>query len=109
MKKLFFAVLAIIAFVFYGCGSDVQVTDISGIPSATAPVVGNSLATQSVEVDAATTGLNLANASSSSFSSSSSRAMCEITNVTKEALDRASNSDRILCYVKNVMICYAIN
>ena len=94
--------------------SGVAISSLSQLPKTTSPVAGSSSAASAAKFDfldsgrismnlQATTGLNMYNASNASFNGSSSRGMCELLNYTKDIVDRAAQSDRVLCYVQNVM------
>lgn len=80
-----------------------QFTTIDQLPKASDPVTssGSSL----VDGDAlfATTGVTLKNMSSSSFTTSSSQAMCEAANTLKSSFNEAVQSSVILCYIQQVI------
>lgn len=124
MKRRMFISSVIFSFVFlslYGCGDSTaptattsrgSVTSIDQLPKATGPVASASadmMSDRSWDPDylieaAASTGLGLQAATNSSFVASNSRGMCEVVNVTKEVIDRASAADRTQCYVQNTMV-----
>jgi len=106
MAKLFkSSILLGASILMLNCGgSSVELGTIDDLPQATAPVLGNSLAIASVSLNSAATGLTLKDLAGTAFNAAtSSRAMCEVAGATREALENAGQSDKILCYVKNVM------
>lgn len=113
MKKTsVFGTLAIIAMALVGCGGSTggstdtttapSATTISSLPKATSPMASASadIAVPKGVLKAATTGLNLLTATTTSFQATDSMAGCQVTNVVKSAIISASQADQILCYVQ---------
>ncbi len=86
-----------------GSGGDENVKTLNEIPRIMAPV-SQSVSASSVKISEARTGLNLYEASSTSFPIGSSNGMCQMTNLVKNLLDDAAKVDKIKCYVDRVMV-----
>lgn len=107
MKKFFVLFSLSASFLLLNAcgGSSVSLGSIDKLPQATNPVITSAAATAaSVKVDAAaTTGKNFYTETGTSFNRSSNRGMCELFNFSKEVLNSAAQTDKVLCYVKNVV------
>ena len=100
-KALISALVPLFMIACGGGGSDVSSVD--KLPKMTSPVISGTSAS-SVKVDNALTGLTYWGASSSSFTHGQSRSMCESFNITREIMNKAAQSDRILCYIQNTIV-----
>ncbi|MFH1223571.1 MAG: hypothetical protein V1647_04430 [Pseudomonadota bacterium] len=98
--SVLFVFVAVLVFAFCG-GSSSGVSSLDDLPKMTSPVVSGSAA--SVRVSAATTGVPFWGTSQTSFTAGMSRSMCESFNVTREILNRAAQSDKVLCYIQNTI------
>lgn len=90
-----------------GSSSD-GVSTLSDLPLSSGPVVSgssSSLSSKGLNIltkALASTGITLKTMSNSSFTSASSLAMCEHSNMLKQAVNEAVQGDLILCYVKQM-------
>lgn len=84
--------------------SSIALTTIDQLPRATGPVVDSATGSlsQALTIKAATTGLALGDATEDDFTATSSIAMCESTNLMKEAMRAAAQADLILCFIQNM-------
>jgi hypothetical protein len=86
---------------------DVPISSIEELPRATAPVgggvsLGSLVAGSALTTGGAETGISLATLGADSFSSNSSMAACEVSNMTLHALNEAAQGDVILCYIQSI-------
>jgi len=107
MKKVL-VLIGVTVFLTSCSGGGGGVSDLKNLPKITSPVITSGAAElkftpNSVKVSEATTGLNFYGATAISFDHNSSRGMCEMLNLSKEAIDKAAQGDKILCYITNTI------
>ncbi|MCB1214242.1 MAG: hypothetical protein KDK66_02075 [Deltaproteobacteria bacterium] len=119
-QKTLFRGLAVFAVLLAGnllsaCGSSTGstssgtgVTTIDALPLSVSPVVASTSASMSARMMASTSlaesGTPLGELDSTTFGSSSSRAMCELSNRFRDSIGSAAQGDLILCYIQTAFV-----
>lgn len=87
------------------CGGSSGVGSLDKLPKMTNPVVTSGASSTALKINTAVAGLPFYGTNAASFThGTSSRAMCETFNLSREIINRTAQADRILCYIQNTMV-----
>lgn len=102
MKK-FFGLIGVTVLLASCSGGGSGVNEIDKLPRMTSPVITSGASSSSIKVSSASTGLKFYGTDATAFTAGKSRGMCEMFNLSRDALNKAAGADKILCYMQTTV------